>query len=66
MNGLDANNSRGLPIDALNLSVRAQNALKNSEIQTIDDLLKLNQDNLESIPNIGAKTVRELINFINS
>jgi hypothetical protein len=49
-----------LPIEELNLSVRAYNCLKREFIDTVGDLLKRTEDDLLSIRNFGDKSLDEL------
>jgi DNA-directed RNA polymerase alpha subunit len=46
---------------ALGLSIRAQNALINANVLTIDDLAALTPEALAEIPAIGPKTFLEVI-----
>jgi len=45
------------------LSVRAQNALKKQNLIYEDDLIHLSEQDLNFIPNIGEKTIKELIAY---
>ena len=45
------------------LSVRAQNALKKQNLLYEDDLINLSEQELGFIPNIGEKTIKELIAY---
>jgi DNA-directed RNA polymerase alpha subunit len=48
------------PIEALNLSIRALNCLRNEEIRTIGQLMIAKKTDLMRIPNFGRKTLIEL------
>lgn len=48
-------------ITTLKFSVRSLNALKKSGINTIGELLKLSDENIYKIKNIGAKSAQEII-----
>jgi len=49
-----------LSIDKLNLSVRAANGLRSENINTVSDLLKMSQDDLRRIRNIGQQSVDQI------
>lgn len=50
-----------LPIDDLELSVRAYNCLKRAQINTIADLLDKSEEDLEKVRNLGKKSIEEII-----
>ncbi|AUC59871.1 DNA-directed RNA polymerase alpha subunit RpoA [Cyanobacterium sp. HL-69] len=50
-----------IPIEELNLSVRAYNCLKRAQINTVADLLEYSQDDLLEIKNFGQKSAEEVI-----
>lgn len=50
-----------IPIEELNLSVRAYNCLKRAQINTVSDLLEYSQDDLLEIKNFGQKSAEEVI-----
>lgn len=50
-----------VPIEDLNLSVRAYNCLKRAQINTVADLLDYTQEDLLEIKNFGAKSAEEVI-----
>uniref|UniRef100_B8HMS8 DNA-directed RNA polymerase subunit alpha n=1 Tax=Cyanothece sp. (strain PCC 7425 / ATCC 29141) TaxID=395961 RepID=B8HMS8_CYAP4 len=50
-----------IPIESLNLSVRAYNCLKRAQINTVADLLEYSQEDLLEIKNFGAKSAEEVI-----
>lgn len=50
-----------IPIEELNLSVRAYNCLKRAQINTVSDLLDYSQEDLLEIKNFGAKSAYEVI-----
>ena len=49
-----------VPVENMNLSVRALNALKKAGISNFSEILPLYPDGITSLRNIGAKTVAEL------
>lgn len=51
-------------IEILGLSVRSNNALKRAGVFTIDKLVKLTQDDLYNIRNMGKKSVEEILDVI--
>lgn len=51
---------RDLPIDELELSVRAFNCLKRAEINTIGELTDKTEDELTRVRNLGKKSVDEI------
>lgn len=51
-------------IELLGLSVRSNNALKRAGVFTIDKLVKLTQDDLYNIRNMGKKSVEEILDVI--
>ena len=55
----DENNQ--IPIEGLNLSVRAYNCLKRAQINSVADLLGYSQEDLLEIKNFGAKSAEEVI-----
>ena len=48
------------------LSARARNALQRQKIISEDQLISLDEDSLKKFPNIGQKTIEELISFKNN
>lgn len=59
------NNTHKSNLCDYNLSVRAQNCLRKSNIQTIEDLISFHKSkNLLTIQNLGKKTLEELTAFI--
>lgn len=50
-----------IPIEELNLSVRAYNCLKRAQINSVADLLEYSQEDLLEIKNFGAKSAEEVI-----
>jgi DNA-directed RNA polymerase subunit alpha len=50
-----------IPIEGLNLSVRAYNCLKRAQINSVSDLLEYSQEDLLEIKNFGAKSAEEVI-----
>lgn len=53
--------SKNIPIEALNLSVRSTNALKNHGINFTKQLEKLNEKDIALIPNLGKKSKNEIL-----
>lgn len=53
-----------LPVSDLLLSVRSHNCLKNSGINTIDQLVTMNRDDLMGIPNMGVKSANEILEVV--
>ena len=53
--------SKNITIDFLNLSVRSRNALKNHNIKYISEI---EFSELEFIPNLGKKSIDEIINKV--
>jgi DNA-directed RNA polymerase subunit alpha len=52
------------PIDDLELSVRSLNSLKNSNIRTLGDLVRLSQDDLLKVKNVGEKAIDEIAGML--
>ncbi|MBD1909602.1 MULTISPECIES: DNA-directed RNA polymerase subunit alpha [unclassified Leptolyngbya] len=50
-----------IPIEELNLSVRAYNCLKRAQINTVADLLDFSEEDLLEIKNFGQKSAEEVI-----
>lgn len=50
-----------IPIEELNLSVRAYNCLKRAQVNSVADLLDFSQEDLLEIKNFGAKSAEEVI-----
>ncbi|NET52219.1 MAG: DNA-directed RNA polymerase subunit alpha, partial [Merismopedia sp. SIO2A8] len=50
-----------IPIEELQLSVRAYNCLKRAQINSVADLLDYTQEDLLEIKNFGAKSAEEVI-----
>lgn len=57
-NGTKSNEE--LPLDILELSVRADNCLRRANIGTISELCAMSESELTRIRNMGVKTVREV------
>lgn len=55
----DPNNQ--IPIEELQLSVRAYNCLKRAQINSVSDLLEYSQEDLLEIKNFGQKSAEEVI-----
>ncbi|MEA5532736.1 DNA-directed RNA polymerase subunit alpha [Crocosphaera sp. XPORK-15E] len=57
----DDNPQSQIPIEELQLSVRAYNCLKRAQINTVADLLDYSQEELLEIKNFGQKSAEEVI-----
>jgi hypothetical protein len=55
---------RGVPIEALGISVRATHCLHAEDIYTLDDLLKLTSIDLLKVANLGKKAQMEIISLL--
>ena len=55
-----------LPIEEMDLSVRSYNCLKRAGINTIKDLLKKSRNDMFKVRNLGAKSVEEVIQKLDS
>lgn len=55
-----------LPIEEMELSVRSYNCLKRAGINTIQDLLKKSKSDMFKVRNLGAKSVEEVIQKLES
>jgi DNA-directed RNA polymerase subunit alpha len=49
-----------LPIEELNLSVRAYNSLKRGDIMTVGQVLSMSEEDLLSVKNFGEKSLQQL------
>lgn len=58
--------TRQIPIEELQLSVRAYNCLKRAQINTVADLLDYSQEDLLEIKNFGQKSAEEVIEALHS
>ena len=50
-----------IPLEELNLSVRAYNCLKRAQVNTVGELLQKSEDDLLAITNFGQKSLDEVI-----
>ncbi len=57
----DEDPTNQIPIEELQLSVRAYNCLKRAQINSVSDLLDYTQEDLLEIKNFGAKSAEEVI-----
>ncbi|CAA9585078.1 DNA-directed RNA polymerase alpha subunit [uncultured Synechococcales cyanobacterium] len=57
----DEDETNQIPIEELNLSVRAYNCLKRAQVNSVADLLDFSQEDLLEIKNFGAKSAEEVI-----
>ena len=55
-----------MSIDDLELSVRSHNCLKRANINTVEDLVKKSKEDMLKVKNLGAKSLEEVIEKINS
>ncbi len=55
-----------LPIEEMDLSVRSYNCLKRAGMNTIQDLLKKSRSDMFKVRNLGAKSVEEVIQKLES
>lgn len=65
--GIDGVRLAGLlrtPIDDLNLSVRSVNSLKNSNIRTLGDLVRLDEAAILKVKNFGKKSLEEIAELL--
>lgn len=53
-----------IPIEEADMSARSTNALHRAEIHTIGDMLKLTEDSLGNIKNLGKKSIGEILDRI--
>ena len=53
-----------IPIEELQLSVRAYNCLKRAQINTVAELLKYSPESLQEIKNFGQKSADELFHAL--
>lgn len=53
-----------ISIDEIDLSVRSTNALKRAKVFTVSDMVKLNEEDLSNIRNLGVKTIKEILEKI--
>lgn len=53
-----------ISIDAIGLSVRAENALHRIGVHTVADMLQYDEEQLLQVRNLGQKSVREILNQI--
>lgn len=60
----DVNPESQIPIEELQLSVRAYNCLKRAQINTVADLLDYSQEDLLEIKNFGQKSAEEVIDAL--
>jgi DNA-directed RNA polymerase subunit alpha len=62
----DEDPTNQIPIEELQLSVRAYNCLKRAQINSVADLLDYTQEDLLEIKNFGAKSAEEVIEALQS
>lgn len=54
-----------MTIEELDLSVRSYNCLKRAGINTVDELIQRNEDDMMKVRNLGKKSLEEVINKLN-
>ena len=59
--GAEENPANQIPIEELQLSVRAYNCLKRAQINSVADLLDYSQEDLLEIKNFGQKSAEEVV-----
>ena len=57
--------NKRIPVEELQLSVRAYNGLKRAKINTVADLLDCSKEDLLKIRNFGQKSAEEVIQVLN-
>lgn len=55
-----------MTIDDLNLTVRSTNGLRRAQIEKVSQLIELSENELRNINSIGEKSVREIIEALES
>jgi DNA-directed RNA polymerase subunit alpha len=53
-------------IEELELGVRSYNCLKRAGVQTVGDLVRKSESELNAIPNFGQKSIEEVIETLHS
>ena len=53
-------------IEELELGVRSYNCLKRAGVQTVGDLVRKSESELNAIPNFGQKSIEEVIETLDS
>ncbi|KJS14356.1 MAG: DNA-directed RNA polymerase subunit alpha [Peptococcaceae bacterium BRH_c8a] len=51
-----------MPIEELDLSVRSYNCLKRAGINTVDELIQRNEEDMMKVRNLGKKSLEEVVN----
>jgi DNA-directed RNA polymerase subunit alpha len=51
-----------MPIEELDLSVRSYNCLKRAGINTVEELIQRNEEDMMKVRNLGKKSLEEVIN----
>lgn len=64
--GASTTSVTGIPLDELDLSVRAYNGLRKLEVVTVGDILRYSESNLLRVKNVGRKTVAEIKTILTS
>lgn len=58
---IEVSTGKNFSIDKLDLSVRSVNALHRVGIHTVEQMMGLNQQDLQNIKNLGAKSIEEIM-----
>jgi DNA-directed RNA polymerase alpha subunit len=61
---MDITDWNDIPIDNLKLTVRSTNCLKSEGIETVGQLIKCSYWDIYSIPNLGRKSVDEIVEVL--
>lgn len=54
-----------MPIEELDLSVRSYNCLKRAGINSVDELIQRNEEDMMKVRNLGKKSLEEVVNKLN-
>lgn len=63
--GISTVEEKPAPLEELQLSVRAYNALRRAEIQTVEEVASLSDEQLLAIPNLGTRALAEIKERLN-
>lgn len=50
-----------IPIEKLNLTIRSLNALRRAKYNTVEEIIKLSDEDLSNIKNLGKKSIEDII-----
>ncbi|MCQ2445261.1 MAG: DNA-directed RNA polymerase subunit alpha [Clostridia bacterium] len=56
----------GMTIEELDLSVRSFNCLKRANINTVEDLIRMTEEDMMKVRNLGRKSLEEVINKLSA